>query len=306
MVHRAGRVDRICLAAGDALGAGGRSAAPARRSKPCAGPHWACSVSAPWGGAWETFRRGDLRHPFRRHAAMLSDADKRGTRGSGCHEIPAERGRAACRCAHDAARGAMCLGELGLYRGEESQDGPIDLTYWMNSLQPIPQDDPLFVTLNTRPIREELIYDQTTLRHPVYDLRRARGAGADPARSTATNHMVLRGLDEERVSRGRAVERRRCGRGDRGGPACRSWRPNDGLDHIAGRPFTVARGGAQRFRYGVDYVLLDPRRRRPRRAVLAQPVATWPRCTTATMAARPSTGPARPGCAGFCARHRCR
>lgn len=47
----------------------------------------------------------------------------------------------------------------------------IDLTYWMNSLQPIPQDDPLFVTLNSaQPIRQELIYDQTTFRHPVYDL----------------------------------------------------------------------------------------------------------------------------------------
>jgi len=47
----------------------------------------------------------------------------------------------------------------------------IDLTYWMNSLQPIPESDPHFVTLNTkRTIREELIYDQVTLRHPVYDL----------------------------------------------------------------------------------------------------------------------------------------
>lgn len=47
----------------------------------------------------------------------------------------------------------------------------IDLTYWMNSLQQIPMDDPHFVTLNTkRTIREELIYDQVTLRHPVYDL----------------------------------------------------------------------------------------------------------------------------------------
>ncbi|GGH27263.1 hypothetical protein SAMN05444007_10454 [Cribrihabitans marinus] len=46
----------------------------------------------------------------------------------------------------------------------------IDLTYWMNSLQPIPRDDPMFVTLNSRRrIREELIYDQTTFRHPVYD-----------------------------------------------------------------------------------------------------------------------------------------
>ncbi len=51
------------------------------------------------------------------------------------------------------------------------QTDKIDLTYWMNSLQPIPKDDPHFVTLNsTRPIREELIYDQVTLRHPVYDL----------------------------------------------------------------------------------------------------------------------------------------
>ncbi len=47
----------------------------------------------------------------------------------------------------------------------------IDLTYWMNSLQPIPMDDLHFVTLNSkRTIREELIYDQVTLRHPVYDL----------------------------------------------------------------------------------------------------------------------------------------
>lgn len=46
----------------------------------------------------------------------------------------------------------------------------IALTYWMNSLQPIPQDDPLFVTLNpTQSIRQELIHDQTTFRHPVFD-----------------------------------------------------------------------------------------------------------------------------------------
>jgi uncharacterized protein len=55
----------------------------------------------------------------------------------------------------------------------EPKGGPgdrIDLTYWMNSLQPIPQDDPLFVTLNSsRPIREELIHDVTTFQHPVYD-----------------------------------------------------------------------------------------------------------------------------------------
>ena len=47
----------------------------------------------------------------------------------------------------------------------------IDLTYWMNSLQPIPHDDPLFVTLNSnRPINDKLIHDVVTFRHPVYDL----------------------------------------------------------------------------------------------------------------------------------------
>jgi len=53
----------------------------------------------------------------------------------------------------------------------DKQSDRIDLTYWMNRLQPIPQDDPHFVTLNsTRPIRDDLIYDTVTLRHPVYDL----------------------------------------------------------------------------------------------------------------------------------------
>jgi uncharacterized protein len=47
----------------------------------------------------------------------------------------------------------------------------IDLTYWMNSLQPIPHDDPLFVTLNTnQPIDDRLIHDVNTFEHPVYDL----------------------------------------------------------------------------------------------------------------------------------------
>lgn len=51
------------------------------------------------------------------------------------------------------------------------QGDKIDLTYWMNSLQPIPHDDLLLVTLNSQtPIREELIYDEVDFAHPVYDL----------------------------------------------------------------------------------------------------------------------------------------
>jgi uncharacterized protein len=53
----------------------------------------------------------------------------------------------------------------------DSSAETIDLTYWMNRLQPWLVDEPLFGTLNSRQtIREDLIWDQTVLRHPVYDL----------------------------------------------------------------------------------------------------------------------------------------
>jgi predicted NAD/FAD-binding protein len=64
----------------------------------------------------------------------------------------------------------------------------IDLTYWMNSLQNIPHEDPHFVTLNTkREIREELIYDRVTLRHPVYDLAAWDAQGKVHAMNGARN-----------------------------------------------------------------------------------------------------------------------
>ncbi len=64
----------------------------------------------------------------------------------------------------------------------------ISLTYWMNALQPIPQDDPLFVTLNaTATIRPELVHDVTTFRHPMYDLA-ALQAQKDIAAMNGTAH----------------------------------------------------------------------------------------------------------------------
>ena len=53
----------------------------------------------------------------------------------------------------------------------DQTDTEINLTYWMNSLQPWLKGEDIMVTLNTnRPIREDLIWDEVTLRHPVYDL----------------------------------------------------------------------------------------------------------------------------------------
>lgn len=46
----------------------------------------------------------------------------------------------------------------------------VSVTYWMNRLQNLPEDDPLFVTLNPDgPIADHLVYDETTFHHPVFD-----------------------------------------------------------------------------------------------------------------------------------------
>ena len=68
------------------------------------------------------------------------------------------------------------------------QGGPIDLTYWMNCLQPIHESDPLFVTLNSRaPIDDALIYDTAEFRHPVYDLAALAAQGAVRAMNGRNN-----------------------------------------------------------------------------------------------------------------------
>lgn len=58
-----------------------------------------------------------------------------------------------------------------VYKADTTRPEPaIGVTYWMNRLQNIPQDDPLFVSLNpSEPVPDHLIYDQKTFRHPVFD-----------------------------------------------------------------------------------------------------------------------------------------
>ncbi len=59
-----------------------------------------------------------------------------------------------------------------VYQAETGVERPqIGVSYWMNRLQNIPEDDPLFITLNpAREIPDHLVYDQTTFRHPIFDL----------------------------------------------------------------------------------------------------------------------------------------
>lgn len=56
-----------------------------------------------------------------------------------------------------------------VYR-DAPQKAQVGISYWMNRLQDIPEEDPLFVSLNPADnIREDLIYDEVTFRHPVFD-----------------------------------------------------------------------------------------------------------------------------------------
>lgn len=59
-----------------------------------------------------------------------------------------------------------------VYKADAQDTRPaIGVTYWMNRLQNIPEDDPLFVSLNpVRSVDPGKIYDEKTFRHPVFDL----------------------------------------------------------------------------------------------------------------------------------------
>ncbi len=96
--------------------------------------------------------------------------------------------------------------------GDKHAQG-IDLTYWMNSLQPWLRDEQFFVTLNgVRDIREDLIWDEVTLRHPLFDLE-ALAAQQTAAAINGTNHTwfcgawMKNGFHEDGLSSGLAVAR---------------------------------------------------------------------------------------------------
>lgn len=65
-------------------------------------------------------------------------------------------------------RRRACWSSWNALAGTEQRTASV--TYWMNRLQGLPEDDPLFVTLNpATPIPEALVYDETVFRHPVLD-----------------------------------------------------------------------------------------------------------------------------------------
>ncbi|MDJ1009338.1 MAG: FAD-dependent oxidoreductase [Paracoccaceae bacterium] len=122
------------------------------------------------GAEWESFDDVVFATHSDQTLAMLSDAT--GVERTALSAVTYQPNRAVLHADERMMpKRKACWSSWNYTEPKEKTTDRIGLTYWMNSLQPIPKSDPLFVTLNaTQPIREELIYDEVTFAHPLYDL----------------------------------------------------------------------------------------------------------------------------------------
>ena len=146
-----------------------------------------------------------------------------------------------------------------VYRADGERTNPgIGVTYWMNRLQNIPDDDPLFVTLNAGDaIPDDLVYDRTELRPPGLRSRRHTGAGRARRAAGRQRHLVRRRLPPPRLPRGRHRQRDAGRPPDAGDGALTAW-----PEHVPAVTWHGRKGAVRHaFRYSVDYVLIDPEAR---------------------------------------------
>ncbi|MEI4473482.1 NAD(P)/FAD-dependent oxidoreductase [Frigidibacter sp. MR17.24] len=147
----------------------GSPVAAVRRPDDLAGPELRMD-----GGAWERFDAVILACHADQALALLADPSEGERAGLGAVRYQPNRAvlhaDASVMPRRRAAWASWVYAEPPGARSDR-----IQLTYWMNSLQPIPADDPLFVTLNGGAIRDELVHDETVFHHPVYDLAALAG-----------------------------------------------------------------------------------------------------------------------------------
>ena len=127
------------------------------------------------GGDWEGFDEVVFATHSDQSLAMLADA--RPEERAALSKIRYQANHAVLHADETLMpRRRKCWASWSYTEAAGHTPGPVSLSYWMNALQPIPADDPMFVTLNSRrPIREELIYDEAVFHHPVYDLAALKG-----------------------------------------------------------------------------------------------------------------------------------
>jgi len=142
----------------------------------------------PEGGTAETFDEVVFATHTDQALALLADADAGERRDLGA--IRYQPNKVVLHADPSVMpRRRLCWSSWNYTEPAGARGGRIGVTYWMNSLQPIPEDDPLFVTLNgSHEIRDDLIHDVASFDHPMYDLAaegaRARIAARNGARRT--------------------------------------------------------------------------------------------------------------------------
>lgn len=121
------------------------------------------------GGTWETFDEVVFACHSDDALALLEtpSADERAILGA----IRYQPNRAVLHNdARQMPRRRACWASWVFLSPEDRPAPQIGLTYWMNSLQGIPDTLPLFLSLNpTTPIDPALIEDECEFRHPVFD-----------------------------------------------------------------------------------------------------------------------------------------
>ena len=122
------------------------------------------------GGEWEAFDQVIFASHSDQTLAMLSDASPAETKA--LQAIRYQPNQAVLHSDTAIMPKSRRAWASWTYTEPKGPRAPrIDLTYWMNSLQPIPQDDPLFVTLNpNQRINPAKVHEVRTFHHPVYDM----------------------------------------------------------------------------------------------------------------------------------------
>ncbi|WP_406735858.1 NAD(P)/FAD-dependent oxidoreductase [Thioclava sp. GXIMD4215] len=102
-----------------------------------------------------------------------------------------------------------------VYQADHRQaETRLGVSYWMNRLQQIPEEDPLFVSLNPQfELDERRVYDSATFAHPVFDRAALRAQAGIAARQGARNTWfagawLRHGFHEDGIASAMRVARR--------------------------------------------------------------------------------------------------
>lgn len=122
-----------------------------------------------WGGDWEAFDEVVFATHTNVTLGLLADANSDEHAALGAFKY--QPNRVVLHSDENLMPKRRKVWSSWVYTEDRSKgQGPIDLSYWMNSLQTWLDGRDYFVTLNTtRNIREELIWDEVVFEHPLYD-----------------------------------------------------------------------------------------------------------------------------------------